>query len=50
VSNKDNRVRVRFVIQGTVVRIVTRKTERTKIGATRPTGVSLVKAGADKEE
>jgi hypothetical protein len=48
-SRKQDTVRVRFVIHGLLVVPIVRKKERTKLGAIRPTGVSPVKSGAEKE-
>lgn len=48
-GDKAKQVRVRFVVQGGVILTLVRKRSRAKLGAKRPTGVSLVKAGAEKE-
>ena len=48
-AKEQEQVRVRFVIHGTLLVPIVRKRKRTKLGATKPTGVSLRKAGAEKE-
>jgi hypothetical protein len=49
VAKHQERVRVRFVIHGTLLVPIVRKNERTKLGAKKPTGVSISKLGTEKE-
>jgi hypothetical protein len=49
VAKHQEQVRVRFVIHGTLLVPIVRKRKRTKLGANKPTGVSIRKLGPEKE-